>query len=92
MSPNSHIFVRPKSGDYLGMCDYLGTMWLFGYIEDSASKGKILILDFDFCFLFEKYFLIKKTAFGIYQIFVNRENEANKKIEWDSPSTKKSGF
>ena len=24
--PNSHIFVRPKSHDYLGMCDCLRTL------------------------------------------------------------------
>ena len=53
--PNSHIFVRFKSGDYLG------TMCLFGYMEDFASKVWILVLDFDFCLLFEKYFLIKKS-------------------------------
>ena len=36
--PNSHIFVRPKNGDYLGMCDSLGFLWLFGHF------GTILVL------------------------------------------------
>ena len=47
---NSHIFVRQKSGDYLGMCDCLSTLWLFGYLEDFASKVLILVLEFDFRF------------------------------------------
>ena len=34
-----------KSGDYLSKCDCLGSMWLFGYLEDFAiinEKGLLL--------------------------------------------------
>ena len=50
------------------MCDYLGTLCLFGYFEDFASLISILVLEL---------FLIKKTAFVIYKIFINRKNDAN---------------
>ena len=36
------------------MCDCFGTMWLFEYLEDFASKVAIPVLAFDFCLYFEK--------------------------------------
>ena len=54
--PNSHIFVRPKNGDYLAMCDCSVSLWLFEYLEEFASKVSILVWEFDFCLWFGKLF------------------------------------
>ena len=63
------------------------TIWVFcdnlGTLEDSAPNVSILVLEYDFCLYFEKYFLLK-NAFEIYQIFVNRENDAYKEKKSDT--------
>ena len=74
--PNSHIIARPKRW---WLFEYV---WLFGYFVTTWVPGGFRIKDIDSSirirFLFinynsKNYFLIEKTAFVIYEIFVNRE-------------------
>ena len=60
----------------------MGTLWLFGYPRGFRIKGIDSSIRIRFLFIISKnYFLIKKTAFVIYQILVNSKNDANKEKE-----------